>query len=118
MPNYVPMHDQNIEQAAADRLYCKAVAEGITPAQGGGFVYAQGSPQFVGATMGAYAIGGLIGAAIRQQHKLENYDDCMIARGYSKEQTVVASAAPSLSPIAPAAAPAVPVARMANAPRE
>jgi hypothetical protein len=109
MPNYVPMHAQNIEQAAADRLYCKAIAEGMTPGQGGGFVYAQGSPQFVGATMGAYAIGGLIGAAIRQQHKLDNYDDCMIARGYTKQQTLTASAPTPLSPITPITATAAPV---------
>jgi tetratricopeptide (TPR) repeat protein len=95
MPNYTPMHNQSIEQAAADRASCTAFSEGVTPDSGGGFVYAQGSPQFVGATMGASAIVGLIGAGIRQQHKLENYDNCMVAHGYQKEQTQIASQPPT-----------------------
>ena len=102
MPNYVPMHDQNVEQAAADRLYCKGVAEGMTPAQGGGFVYAQGSPQFVGATMGAYAVAGLIGVAVRQQHKLDNYDDCMTARGYAKQTVTTSAPRPATATVAQA----------------
>jgi hypothetical protein len=105
MPNYVPAHDQNIEQAAADRAYCKAFAEGVTPGTGGGFVYAQGSPQFVGATMGAYGVASLIAVAVRQQHKLDNYDDCMVARGYRKQQSNVATASVS-TPVAAATPPA------------
>jgi hypothetical protein len=84
MPNYVPAHDQGIEEAAASRLECKAISEGMTPQQGGGFIAAAGKPAFVGAAMGGYALGLAIGAAIKQQHKIELYDDCMVAHGYRR----------------------------------
>jgi hypothetical protein len=83
MPAYVPAHDQSIEEAAGARLECKAISEGLTPAPGG-FVAVAGNPRFVGAALGGYAIGGLIGAGIRQQHRVELYDDCMVAHGYQK----------------------------------
>jgi tetratricopeptide (TPR) repeat protein len=107
MPNYKPMHNQSIEQAAGDRASCTAFSEGVTPDSGGGFVYAEGSPQFVGATMGASAIVGLIGAGIRQQHKLDNYDNCMVAHGYQKEQTQIASQPPATVVTGPAPGPAI-----------
>jgi hypothetical protein len=84
MPNYVPAHEQSLEEAAAARLECKAISEGMTPAQGGGFIAVAGKPAFVGAAMGGYALGLAIGAAIQQQHKVELYDDCMVAHGFRK----------------------------------
>lgn len=84
MPAYVPAHAQSVEEAAAARLECKAISEGMTPAPQGGFVAASGSPKFVGATMGAYATASLIAAGVRHAHKVELYDDCMIAHGFRK----------------------------------
>jgi hypothetical protein len=84
MPNYVPAHDQTIEETAGARLECKAISSGMAPAPGGGFIAAAGKPAFVGAAMGGYALGLAIGAAIQQQHRVELYDDCMVAHGFRK----------------------------------
>jgi hypothetical protein len=84
MPNYLPAHNQSVEEAAGARLECKVISEGMTPPSGGGFVAASGRPAFVGAVVGAAALAGLIGAAIRQQHKVELYDDCMVAHGFQR----------------------------------
>jgi hypothetical protein len=61
------------QQAAQCRLF----ARGIMPS--GGFIAASGSPQFVGATMGGYALGAAIGGAIRIN---QNFNDCMLASGW------------------------------------
>src|SRR5262245_46584387 len=78
MPNYIPVHGQSLEETAGARLECKAIAEGITPSVGGGFVAASGKPAFVGGVMGGYALGLAIAAAVQHQRKLDNYDDCMV----------------------------------------
>lgn len=87
LPNYVPAHGQPAEQLAGDRLGCKMLAEGMTPPAPGSFVGAAGKPAFVGAVMGAYAIGLAIQAAAEQQHKVDLYSDCMEAHGYQRAAT-------------------------------
>lgn len=84
MPAYVPAHGQDEEQAAASRLECKAISEGMTPPTGGSFVAARGNPAFVGGVMGGYALGLAIAAAVQQQHKVDLYNDCMIAHGFRR----------------------------------
>lgn len=85
MPNYLPTHGQSIDEAAGARLECKMISEGMTPSGGGGILAVSGRPAFVGAALGGYALGLAIGAAIQQQHKIELYDDCMVAHGYQKD---------------------------------
>jgi hypothetical protein len=84
MPNFVPAHDQSIEESASARLECTAISEGMTPPMPGGFVAASGRPAFVGAAMGGYAVGLAIAAAVRQQHKVDAYSDCMVAHGFRR----------------------------------
>lgn len=86
MPNFVPAHDQSPEQAAQARLECTALSEGMTPPQGGSFVAASGRPAFVGGVMGGYALGLAVAAAVRQQHKVGIYTDCMEAQGFVPQQ--------------------------------
>jgi hypothetical protein len=56
---------------------CKLLAMGAN--SGGGFVAAQGSPQFVGAYTGAVVLAGAIGGAVRQH---QAYEACMEAQGF------------------------------------
>jgi hypothetical protein len=56
---------------------CKMVAMGAD--SGGGFAYAQGSPQFVGTYLGAVTVASAIGSAVRQQNA---YSACMEAQGF------------------------------------
>src|SRR5262245_25337727 len=95
LPNYIPVHGQSIEETAGARLECKAIAEGVTPGIGGGFVAAAGKPAFVGGVMGGYALGLAIAAAARHQAKLENYDDCMVSRGFRKSEPGSLAATPA-----------------------
>jgi len=84
-PAYIPLHDQPPEVAAMARLECKALAEGMAPPIPGGFVAAAGKPAFVAGAMGGYAVGLAVAAAIRHQHELSDYDDCMIAHGFARQ---------------------------------
>lgn len=84
VPNYLPVHDQGIEESAAARMECRAISEGMTPQQGGGFIAVSGRPAFVGAALGAGILGLVITTAVQQQHKIEIYDDCMVAHGYRR----------------------------------
>jgi hypothetical protein len=57
------------------KAYCELMANQLQP--GGGFV--MGSPAFVG--------GAMIGSAIRSQiTHAQNYDNCMVLKGYAKNQ--------------------------------
>jgi hypothetical protein len=102
---YAPMHGQSVEQQAGDRLYCRQVAEGVTPPlQGGGF-YAQGSPQFVSSAATGYAVGSLVAGIAHGAQVAANYGDCMVSHGYA--QAVAGSPpAPARSPPAPPSPPA------------
>lgn len=97
MPNYIPAHGQGLEEAAAARLECKAISEGMTPPQGG-FVAAAGKPAFVAGTMAGYGLGLAIAAAVRQQHRIELYGDCMEAHGFRKEESHTTTAAATPQP--------------------
>jgi hypothetical protein len=55
---------------------CKLAAEGVPT---DGFAFAQGSPQFVGAYMGATVLAGAIGSAVKQNRV---YNACMEAQGF------------------------------------
>jgi hypothetical protein len=55
---------------------CKLAAEGVPT---GGFAFAQGSPQFVGAYMGATVLASAIGSAVKQNRV---YNACMEAQGF------------------------------------
>lgn len=85
MPNYVPAHGQSAEQAAGARLECKAISEGMTPGHASGF-YASGSNAYVAGASAGYALGLAIEAAVRQQHRVELYGDCMVAHGFIKDE--------------------------------
>jgi len=85
MPNYVPAHGQSIEQTAADRFRCKAMAEGVTPELPSVGFYAQGSQAYVAGAQIGYGLGMLAAAAVRQQQKVENFRDCMTASGYQPD---------------------------------
>jgi hypothetical protein len=65
---------ENFDQASGQ---CKMVAMGAN--SGGGFAYAQGSPQFVGSYLGAVTVAGAIGGAVREQNA---YNACMEANGF------------------------------------
>jgi hypothetical protein len=54
----------------------------MTPPTPGGFVAASGRPAYVGAVMGAAAIGMIAAAAERQHEKIDTYTDCMVAHGF------------------------------------
>jgi hypothetical protein len=56
---------------------CKLMA--LSGGTGGGFVAAHGSPQFVGAFVGASVIAGAIGSAVQQNNI---YNACMEANGF------------------------------------
>ena len=55
--------------------------------QGGGFAFAQGSPQFVGAYMGATVLAGAIGSAVRENRI---FNACMAAQGYIAQDSPTA----------------------------
>lgn len=85
MPHYVPAHGQSVEESARSKLECEMVSEGMTPAPSSGF-YASGKPAYVAGASAGYALGLAIEAAVRQQHRVELFGDCMIAHGFRKEE--------------------------------
>jgi len=72
---------------------------------GDSYVEAYGSPKFVGATVGAYALLNAIGTVVATQ---EDFNDCMAAHGWipvaAGSPPPVASAAPPVVSVAPPAA--------------
>ena len=55
--------------------------------QGGDFAFAQGSPQFVGAYMGATVLAGSIAGAVRENRI---FNACMAAQGYIAQDSPTA----------------------------
>lgn len=75
---WAPPPGDNGSDLSVQAAQCRLFARGSAPS--GGFIAASGSPRFVGTTLGAYALGSAIGAAIAIH---QNYDDCMQARGWT-----------------------------------
>jgi hypothetical protein len=68
---------------------CKLAALGGN--NGVGFVYAQGSPQFVGAYTGAAVLSGVISSAVRENRI---YNACMEAQGYFPQDVAAVPSTP------------------------
>jgi len=75
---WAPGPHQSAANFAETSGRCKLVSMGAADS-GGGFAYAQGSPQFVGSYLGAVTIASAIGAHNRGQG---SYNACMEANGF------------------------------------
>lgn len=89
---WVPGPHQNAANFTEVSGRCKLVAMGADP--GGGFVYAQGSPQFVGSFVGASVVAGAIGSGVRQQN---TYTACMEANGFVIDDTAIKASDPRVA---------------------
>ena len=91
---WVPGPHQNAANFTEVSGRCKLVAMGADP--GGGFVYAQGSPQFVGSVVGASVVAGAIGSGVRQQN---TYTACMEANGFYIDDTAIKASDPRVAQV-------------------